>query len=293
MKILNGSRRRLGIQLLFAALFNGYAVGFAKGQIFSGASKGFCVPVLNCYSCPGALGACPLGAMQAVAGGYKHNFSFYAVGTVMLFGVVLGRLICGFLCPFGLVQDLLHRLPVPKLAVPRRLDGALRYVKYAVLVVFVLAMPVFVTNAFGLGAPAFCKWICPAGTLGGALPMLSTNASLRTTVGALFGWKLGVLVAIVILSTLIQRPFCKYLCPLGAIYGLCNRVSLYQQRVDVAACVGCGACTRACPMQIDVRRAPNSAECIRCGACRDACQAHAITAGVDIRLLAREAAAEK
>ncbi|MDO4280995.1 MAG: 4Fe-4S binding protein [Peptococcaceae bacterium] len=293
MKIFNGSRRRLGIQLLFAALFNGYAVGFAKGQIFTGASKGICVPVLNCYSCPGALGACPLGAMQAVAGGYKHNFSFYAVGSVMLFGVLLGRLICGFLCPFGLVQDLLQRLPVPKIRVPKGIDGALRYLKYVVLVVFVLAMPVFVTNAFGLGAPAFCKWICPAGTLGGALPLLSTNASLRATVGALFGWKLGVLVAIVILSTLIQRPFCKYLCPLGAIYGLCNRVSFYQQRVDHTVCVGCGACERACPMQIDVRRAPNSAECIRCGACRDACRAHAISAGVDIRLLAREAAAEK
>lgn len=96
------------MQLVSTALFNGYAIGFAKGKIFTGKSKAFCVPVLNCYSCPGALGACPIGSLQAALGG-KHHFPFYVLGLLMLFGIVLGRLVCGLLCPFGLVQDLLHK----------------------------------------------------------------------------------------------------------------------------------------------------------------------------------------
>ena len=106
------------IQLVSAVVLNGYMAGFRKGTIFTGSSKAVCVPVLNCYSCPGALGACPIGALQAAAGGVKHHFPFYVLGLLTLFGVVLGRLACGLLCPFGLVQDLLHHIPVPKMTVP-------------------------------------------------------------------------------------------------------------------------------------------------------------------------------
>ena len=119
-------RIRLLIQRASAALVNGYAAGFAGGKIFTGKSKMVCLPVLNCYSCPGALGACPIGSLQAVEGGAKHNVSFYVLGTLMLFGVIFGRLICGFLCPFGLVQDLLGRIPVRKLHVPENIDKPLR-----------------------------------------------------------------------------------------------------------------------------------------------------------------------
>ena len=110
------------IQLLAAVLFNGYAIGFWKGRIFTGGSKAFCVPVLNCYSCPGALGACPIGSLQSVLGDRRSGFPFYVLGTLMLFGVVLGRAVCGLLCPFGLVQDLLHKIPVKKVKVPTLID---------------------------------------------------------------------------------------------------------------------------------------------------------------------------
>ncbi|MEG0392618.1 MAG: 4Fe-4S binding protein, partial [Anaerovoracaceae bacterium] len=90
MKKRKNFDKRLRIQLFAAVLANGYLLGFFKGKIFTGNTKQLCVPVLNCYSCPGALGACPIGAMQAVLGGRKHNFTFYAVGMVILFGVLLG-----------------------------------------------------------------------------------------------------------------------------------------------------------------------------------------------------------
>lgn len=269
-------RIRLSIQLLSAALVNGYAVGFAEGRIFTGPSKGICLPVLNCYSCPGALGACPIGALQAVLGGHKHNFAFYVLGMMMLFGVVLGRVICGFLCPFGLIQDLLHRIPTPKWIVPKPIDRPLRYLKYVLLVFLVILLPIFWTNSFGIAPPYFCKWICPAGTLEGAFPLMSKNVSLRSAIGALFHWKVAVLVVIVLSSIFIARPFCKYLCPLGAFYGLFHRFGWFQLHLEQSKCTGCKTCERNCPMNVEILKNINSAECIRCGKCKAVCPTNAI-----------------
>ena len=219
-------------QLGFILLINSYAKGFQSGQIFAGASKLICVPVLNCYSCPGALGACPIGALQTVLG--RGRFPFYVLGLMMAFGVVLGRAICGLLCPFGLVQDLLHKIPLPKYQLPPRLDRALRWLKYIVLALLVILLPALVAVQKGVAPPFFCEFLCPAGTLGGALPLMATNPSLRALAGALFGWKFAVLVLIVFAAILIPRPFCRYLCPLGAFYSLFNRVSFYGITLDEA-----------------------------------------------------------
>lgn len=274
-------RFRLLIQLLAAAFCNGYAAGFLRGKIFTGKSKLLCVPVLNCYACPGALGSCPIGAMQAVAG-TKSRFSFYVLGTLMLFGTVLGRVLCGFLCPFGLIQDLLHRIPTPKLRVPRRVDRILRYLKYAVLLVLVLLGPVLSAGPLGGGDPWFCKYICPAGTLEGGIPLLLKNETLRQAAGFLFSWKFGVMLAILLGAVFISRCFCRYLCPLGAVYALFNRFALYQMQVDHARCIGCGKCDPVCPMALDVRKEITGGECIRCGRCKAVCPAKAIESGMKL-----------
>ena len=264
-------------QLGFILLINSYAKGFQSGQIFAGASKSICVPVLNCYSCPGALGACPIGALQTVLG--RGRFPFYVLGLMMAFGVVLGRAICGLLCPFGLVQDLLHKIPLKNIALPRRVDRALRWLKYIVLALLVVLLPALVAVQKGVAPPFFCEFLCPAGTLGGALPLMATDPSLRALAGALFGWKFAVLVLIVFAAILIPRPFCRYLCPLGAFYSLFNRVSFYGITLDEARCTSCGRCAQVCPMGVDVRTSPNSAECIRCGKCSAACPTGAIRQG--------------
>lgn len=268
-------RKRTIIQLLAAAFFNGYAAGFAKGQIFKGGTKILCVPVLNCYSCPGALGSCPIGSLQAVLGSRNKRFSFYVLGLMMLFGMVLGRLVCGFLCPFGLLQDLLHRIPIKKVKVNPKLDKVLRYVKYAVLLVLVLLLPVLIRNDFDMGETWFCKYLCPAGALEG-LPLILANPALQSALGFLFSWKMCVLLIVLISSTLIHRPFCKYLCPLGAFYGLFSKFSLYQMEIDNSKCIGCGKCESVCPMDVKCLKDMNSAECIRCGKCKAQCPVHAI-----------------
>ena len=237
------------------------------------------MPVLNCYSCPGALGACPIGALQAALGGMKRHFPFYVLGMLMLFGVVLGRVVCGLLCPFGLVQDLLHKIPFPKAEVPRRIDRPARYVKYVVLLVLVVLLPAFALTDTGVRPPYFCQYVCPAGTLEGGIPLMLADPMLRGLAGTLFQWKVLVLLGVVLLSLCVHRPFCRYLCPLGAFYSLFNRFSFFQMRLDESRCVGCGRCERICPMAVEVTRDINSPECIRCGKCRSVCPTGAISSG--------------
>lgn len=284
-------RKRLWIQAAFTALFNGYAAGFAKGKIFTGPSKGICVPVLNCYSCPGALGACPIGSLQAVAGGKGRSISFYILGVLMLFGLVFGRLLCGFACPFGFLQDLLAKIPVRKRTVPARIDKPARKLKY-VLLAAVLILPAVVSAVKGAAAsPYFCKYLCPAGTLEGGLPLLLANANLRAMAGALFTWKAAILLAVILGAIFIPRFFCRYLCPLGAFYSFFNRFALYRMERNASSCTGCGACEEVCPMAVWVtQELESSGECIRCGKCKAVCPAGAICSGFES--LARKTAEE-
>lgn len=264
------------VQLAFTALTNGYAAGFAKGSIYKGPGKFICLPGLNCYSCPGALGSCPIGSLQAVIGSGSYRFSFYIAGFLLLFGALFGRLVCGWLCPFGLVQDLLYKIPFVKKL--RRLPGDrwLKYLKYVILAGFVIVLPLTVLDIVGQGQPWFCKYICPSGTLFAGIPLIASNPPLRAALGWLFTWKAAILTALLLLSLLVYRPFCRYLCPLGAIYGLFNPAALYRFRIDKEKCTGCGACQKACKLDIPIHQTPNSPECIRCGDCRRACPHGAI-----------------
>ena len=276
-------RTRHLIQAVSALLMNGNLKGFFQGKIWQGQSKQVCVPGLNCYSCPGALGACPIGSLQAVLNGRQKNLSFYVTGLLILFGTIFGRLICGFLCPFGFLQELLYKIPVRKWRIPKKIDDRLRYLKYVILVVFVLLLPAFLHGTYGIGDPWFCKYICPAGTLEGGIPLVSVNSGLRSMVGVLFSWKILILILVLVASMHIYRPFCKYICPLGAIYGLFNRFSIYQMQVEKDTCTHCGICEKTCLMQVNVTENINSPECIRCGACKNACPVHAIKSGYRLK----------
>ena len=233
-----------------ALLTNIHIPNLFKGKIYQGNVKTMCVPGLNCYSCPAATGACPIGAFQAVVGSSKFKFTYYITGFFILLGVLLGRFICGFLCPFGWFQDLLHKIPGKKLSTAKL--KPLRYLKYVILVVFVILLPAFVTNSLGMGDPFFCKYICPQGVLEGAIPLALANSGIRAALGHLFTFKFTILALFIILSILFYRPFCKWICPLGAIYSLFNKVSFLKIQVDHEKCVGCQKCSRVCKMDVNV-----------------------------------------
>lgn len=261
---------RLWVQLLFTIVTNGYLYGFVNGKIYRGNMKYVCVPGLNCYSCPGAVASCPIGALQALLNQQGFQVPFAVLGFFFLFGSLLGRFVCGWLCPFGLLQDLLHKIPVFKKK--KRLPGhrVLKYGKYVVLVFLVGIGSLFLFGGYAR-VPAFCKFLCPSGTFFGALPLLGANDALRGQAGGLFFWKLGILLFLVVLSVKVYRPFCQYLCPLGAIYGWFNRFSLVQIHWEKERCTSCSACEKACPVALSVREISRSPECIRCGKCVSAC----------------------
>ena len=270
-------RRR--IQLLWAFLTNSYLAGFVQGKIYTGKLKNLCVPGLNCYSCPGALGSCPIGALQATIGSRNFKLAFYVSGFLIFAGALVGRFVCGWLCPFGLIQDLLHKIPFPQKIRTFRGDRLLRRLKYVVLILFVILLPMFLTDILGQGSPWFCKLICPAGTLEGGIPLVLLSSAMRGAIGWLYAWKNLLLLILILLSVLIYRPFCKYLCPLGAVYSIFNPLSVFRYRVDEEKCTGCGACARVCKMNCEPTKNANDPECIRCGLCKKVCPTNAVCSG--------------
>ncbi len=267
------TRRRI-IQLYAALLFNANLKGFATGKIFVGATKYACMPGLNCYSCPGATMACPMGALQNALASSGKRTPYFVFGIILLYGLFFGRWICGFLCPFGLVQDLLHKIKTPKIK-KSKITRALSYFKYVILALLVVVLPlIYVFWDFPL--PAFCKYICPAGTLGGAIGLLlhPTNSNLFESLGPLFTWKMVLLIAFVVLSIFMYRFFCRFFCPLGAIYGLFNKISFLGVKLDKPKCVDCGLCVSKCKMDI---HHVGDHECISCGDCIDVCPTKAIS----------------
>ena len=310
------------IQLLFAALTNSFLTGFLAGKIYQGDLKKLCAPGLNCYSCPGAVLSCPIGALQAVLSSRQFNISLYVGGILLVFGATLGRFVCGFLCPFGMIQEWIHKIPFPWKKNRFRGDKALRYLKYAMLVVMVIALPMLLVNPAGIGSPTFCKWVCPAGTLEGGVPLVLLNPATAQAetlpavpglqalpggnfsfdailqqsppaleTGWLFVFKMSILVVTLLACLVIYRPFCKYICPLGAIYGLMNTIALYRLRMEQSLCIHCGKCRRACLMGLDPEHKQNEAECVRCGDCVKACPTAALTLGFgEKKMVLKEAA---
>ncbi|MFV0441482.1 MAG: 4Fe-4S binding protein [Lachnospirales bacterium] len=266
-------------QIIWALITNSYILGFTNRTIYQGRLKSVCVPGMNCYSCPGALGACPIGSFQAVIGSAQYKFSIYITGFFLLYGGIFGRFICGWLCPFGLFQDLIHKIPFPKKIQTFKGDMLLRKAKYFFLIVFVILMPLFLVNIIGIGSPYFCKLICPVGTLEAGIPLVLLKPNLRGSLGFLYLWKNFLLMITVLSAIIIYRPFCKYVCPLGAVYSIFNSVSIYKLSVANHKCINCGKCARVCKMGVNPVKNPSSPECIRCTLCKKECPKSAISTG--------------
>ncbi len=235
---------------------------YLPSGIYQGPLKQICSPGLNCYACPYAVTACPLGSLQYFIGYSSYHFSLYIGGFLLLIGTLFGRLICGWICPFGLFQDVLHKIKSAKARLPR----PFRHLRWVFLLGFVGLIPLLT------GKPSYCSFICPAGSLQGGIPFSIFSAQVRNAIGLLFFLKMFLLLVFAAGSVFIFRFFCQTACPLGLIYGFFNRVSVLGLNFDPDRCTGCGLCAESCPMDLRPEKGEYlSGACIRCAKCRDVC----------------------
>jgi polyferredoxin len=244
-------------------LHNGYLPAYTGITIYQGLLKGVCAPTLNCYACPAAFMSCPIGTLQHFAMG--RQFPFFLVGFLGLVGAGVGRMTCGWLCPFGFLQDILKKISKRLVRLPRWMGN----LKYVSLVVLAILLPFF------LGDMWFSK-LCPAGAIEAAIPWAAAGGSgapewagldVRSMIGSFFWIKMAILGFFIGAMIVVKRPFCRTFCPLGAIFSLFNRVSLVRLRLDRDKCTECGVCDRLCPVDLDVLDQLDSPECIKCLEC--------------------------
>lgn len=243
--------------------------------------SGLVYPFLNCYSCPFAVAACPFGLFQKIIISLRESFSnwtffkslllipFYLIGVIFLIGFLFGRAFCGWVCPFGFLQDLFGKFSKNDRITPKW-DKRLKYLKY-----FILAISLFLAAMFL--DTIFCK-LCPSASFFAAVPyriLFDTGLTTTWYVARIFIFA-GLMFALLLLA---KRFWCRYLCPVGALFAPFNKISLMKIGVDKPRCASCNRCTQICPMGIDVlkdfvdKNKPHidSLECIKCGECTKAC----------------------
>ncbi|HHV62361.1 MAG TPA: 4Fe-4S binding protein [Firmicutes bacterium] len=246
-----GKSRRALWQALGFVLSNSYFFKFLKY---------IPCPALNCYACPAANFACPIGTLQHFA--VIRRIPLFTLGILGAVGSLFGRGACGWICPVGGLQELLYKAPVRKIHVSNRFS----FLRFIVLAVLVFIIPFFTLE------PWFSK-LCFVGTLEAGIPLALGDQRIRALIGPFFWLKIGITAALMGLMLFMKRPFCRFICPLGAIYSPFNRVApgFVTARTDL--CTGCGECTRTCPMDLDVPREVNGLNCIRCRRCVGLCKA--------------------
>ena len=216
-----------------------------------------CSPVFHCYACPLATFACPIGVIAQFSA--LHVIPFLALGTLFVFGGLLGTFICGWACPFGFLQDLIGKIKTPKLVLPRWTVN----IRYVVLVGLVVLVPYF----FGKNDPLFICRVCPAGALEGAVPHMVDQAASGKEVTWPSVAKISILVFFLIAMFFKHRPWCTVFCPLGAIFGLFNRISLFFVRFSGDKCQDCSICHTICKYGVKPNERVNDPRCIRCLEC--------------------------
>ena len=256
------------VKILAAVLLTSNLTFFASSTVFLG---GICLPVIHCNACPLTWFNCPIYTVSEYI--QFHSIPWMALGLMAGFGALVGRLFCGWICPMGLLQDLMYRIPSPK----PKWNLSLRWLKYIFLVAGVGAV------AYWSGKDVlyfFCAY-CPVATMEVTLPGMIAHRDWTLDLWRLL--RLVVLVLVLALVVFNMRWFCKAMCPVGALMAFTNKFSLFAIRVDPSKCTHCGACDKTCPMSVPVEscsrtgRAVNrNAECIECLECQQACPAGAI-----------------
>lgn len=180
------------------------------------------------------------------------------IGLAIMSTIVFGPIICGFICPFGAIQDLLSRIGKKifkrkyNTFIPKKIDEKLKYLRYVVLLLTVI-----------LTATSSIILLEAINPYHAYLSLFNRKFSALGIIGFI------ILAIIIVLSLFVQRPWCRYLCPYGAFLGLFNKIKVFRVFRNKGTCINCKKCTRECPMGIDVHEndAVRKLSCISCMEC--------------------------
>ncbi len=263
-KITLHTWRRISQFVFGVFITNGYIPVIWTKTLYNGPLRNFCVPILNCHSCPTSTMACPIGMLQHFAG--AHQIPYFIIGFLGATGMIFGRAACGWLCPFGLLQDMMFKINSVKIRIPKIFS----YFKYVFLLVLVIILP-YITDVHWFSR------LCPWGGIIGAIPWVVWNpvhpdigipAVPEGAVGFWFVLKMIIVAFFLVLFVIAKRPFCYTSCPLGAIYSFFNRFSLFKVYVD-ENCTQCNHCREKCPTDLEAHDKANNTNCVECYECTE------------------------
>ena len=260
------TRRRI-VQTLSLVLLNSNFWGLGTERI--------CIPVMNCEACAIAWLGCPIGMIGSNLA--FREWPFLVLGVTLVLGALIGRLFCGWVCPMGLLQDLLYKIRSPKFKLWR---GA-TWIKYGFLVITVFVLGFIFGKTPDVSPFFFCN-LCPTAAIQVVLPDMLIYQDFAMTFAR--SLRLSILVAVMLLSLGVHRGFCKVMCPIGALIAITNRFSLFSLKLNTSSCVSCKKCNSACPMDVPVMESPEGGravnrdtECIECLTCEQVCPTAAIS----------------
>jgi len=291
-------------QFCFFLLFNAVVFGLGPWPLL--------LPILGTLGTPTKTVLEAFGTLQWML--FELLIPFLALTSIILTAILVSRSLCGWVCPFGFIQDLLGYVKKVHTRVSPRTHESMIKVKYLVLAATLfISGTLAITLAAGVGqsykaslgedfAKAPFNALSPADTLFAVMPrivlevdhaiptLMETTASdaagtvVKGILSAplLLWFRLAIMIGIIVLAVYIPRSWCRYFCPNGALMGLLSHFSFLGLKRDPVKCtkVGCRLCVEACPMMVRILDLPwekfNDPDCIYCLKCTDACPTKAI-----------------
>jgi polyferredoxin len=283
--------RRISLLICFV-LFNATVLGVGPWPIL--------LPVYHTLGTPVKTIGDAFAALQNLL--FQAIFPWIPLAAFLLTGIIIGRALCGWACPFGFVQELLGYIKRKQTELSPRTHQDMIKVKYAILGITLFLSTTLAASlaagtgqgyrdALGLFAPAPFNALSPADTLFAIIPKIvfdATYSSFDTLADTIVSahpilWiRLAVMSLVLIFSVYIPRGWCRYLCPHGALLALIGKFSFLGLKRDPVKCTkaGCRTCVEACPMDVPILDLPwkkfTDTECIYCLQCVDACETKAI-----------------
>lgn len=228
----------------------------------------FIVQILFLFLLPGLFTFVFSQIGKIYTGMIKGNTSFIAVSvqtlsvvSVILLTIAFGRFFCGWICAFGTMNDIIHIISEKIFKINYKIspkaDSILKYLKYIILLFIIAFMWTLGTNAFSSSSPwdAFAEIT--------QFPEVINNYSIG----------FALLILIMIGAFFIERFFCRYLCPLGALFSIISKIRIFKISKPNDKCGKCRLCTFKCSMGIDLYKMDSvkNGECINCLKCVEVC----------------------